>query len=290
MGLTARLFLFIYLVGALLLNSCHQVSSQLKSKPMGERVNGLRLYSEGPNCWNGALLKTGLVHSVRFVPKGEYWFWMQSHYCRQLSLNEKPQKGDLGSVFWSGHGHYHSFIYLDDQWVFSKNSPDPKYEYKVQRFEDMFNEGHKSKAKRCWQNNLARQKQNCEFRVAFHRCHPLEKDFFSGDKSIKAWDQMIKPLEEQVFSWTVGDSSLSLGEYEQTVGKLYAILLDIQKSNGKSTDKLKTFRIEALEYRVLGLILADIKVAHMIPKLYPFIQYAYHSQNQKKHYIPLYKD
>ncbi len=290
MGVTVRVLILVYLLGAVLLNSCHPVSPQLKSEPMASRVNNLRLYSEGPNCWNGALLKTGLAHSVRFVPKGEYWFWMKSPYCRELQINEKPQRGDLGSIFWPGQGHYHSFVFVDDEWVFSKNSPDPKYEYKVQRFEDMFFAEHQAKAKKCWQSSFGRQKQTCDFKVVYHRCRPLEKNFFLKDKVVEGWDQKIKPLEEQVFSWTVGDSELSKEEYEQTVGKLHAILLEIQKYDRRQLNKLNKFRHEAIEYRVLGLILADIKVANMIPKLYPLIHYAYQSQDQKKHHVPLNKD
>jgi hypothetical protein len=302
MGLFTRILLFTYLLGAVFLNSCHPVHPESKSVSMGTRVDGLRLYSEGPNCWNGALLKAGLAQSVRFVPKGEYWFWMNSKYCRPLGPKDKPKSGDLGSLFWKDQGHYHSFVYLDNSWVFSKNSPDPKHEYKVQLFEEMFFMDQRKLAKQCWHQGNPTKDSKCDFLTVFHRCKPLENNFFQKGRHISQWDRRIRPLEEQVFLWTTGKSKMSMTEmsmttmsmttmsmtkYEATVKKLYRILREIQTTQKAKLRSRDLFKLEALEFRVIGLILADVKVATMIPKLYPLINYAYRSQAQKKGTVPL---
>lgn len=293
MPLSFRLIIIFYCLGALLLNSCHEVSPEKVNQPIAERIDGLHLYSEGPNCWNGALIKTGIAQSVRFVPKGEYWFWMKSPYCRGLKKDEVPKKGDLGSIFWTGYGHYHSFVFLDKTWVFSKNSPDPKYPYKVQRFEEMFFEEQRPKAKRCWLDSKSRANKSaanglsCDFEVVYHRCKPIEDKFFQVDANMALLDSRVKPLENEVFLWTAGDSQLSLVEYEKTINRLYGILREVQDLNKEHLSKRKKFVMEAMEFRILGLILADIRVATMIPKLYPVIQYAYASQNQKKMHVPM---
>lgn len=257
-----------------------------KTTAVTPELDGLRLSRQGPNCWNAALIKAGLAHAVRYVPKGEYWFWMKSPYCRELRKDEKPQKGDLGSLMWKGHGHYHSFVYLDDQKVFSKNSPDPKYPYKVQSFEEMFFPDQQAKIKKCWSDYHNRGQQPCEFSVVFHRCRPLEKNFYDADPRLTSWDQKLGVLERQVFSWAVNDSTVSEQEYAKVIHKLYRILHEIRELEKQtSSHKLNKFRLEALEFRVLGLLLADTKISAQIPSVFPMVNYAYYLQEQKKEKI-----
>lgn len=287
--MTLRLLIFIFLLGAVFLNSCHPVpgekreekSSFQKKQSIVKRINNLQLKTLGPNCWNGALIKTGLVQSVRFVPKGEYWFWMNSPYCRKLEVTEKPQKGDLGSLFWPIRGHYHSFVFLDSQYVFSKNSPDPKYKYQVQAFEEMFYREYQSKAKKCWKDYQQSNKKECDFEVQFHRCKPMEAEFFTTDAKLLGWDKRTIPLEEKVFSWVVGDKSMNLGAFEQTIENLYGILGEVQRDLKNVMNKNRKFKLEAMEYRLMGLILSDIRIASTSKKLNPIINQIYKMQSGK---------
>lgn len=294
MEITVRFLIFIFLLGAVFLNSCHPVpdtrqESQegVKKQSIVKRIDKLQLKTLGPNCWNGALIKTGLVHSVRFVPKGEYWFWMNSPYCQKLKSTEKPQKGDLGSLFWPNRGHYHSFVFLDSQYVFSKNSPDPKYKYQVQAFEEMFHSEYQSKAKKCWKNYQksysSNSKKDCEFEVQFHRCRPIETDFFLTDTKLLNWDKKIIPLEEKVFSWVAGDKIVNLELFEQAIVNLYDILGEIQKElkDELISNKNRKFKLEAMEYRLMGLILSDIRIASTSKKLNPIINQIYKMQSGK---------
>lgn len=289
MEMTLRLLIFIFLLGAVFLNSCHPVPGEKREKQedlqrkqsIVKKINKLQLKTLGPNCWNGALIKTGLAHSVRFVPKGEYWFWMNSPYCRKLTTLEKPQKGDLGSLFWPNRGHYHSFVFLDSNFVFSKNSPDPKYKYQVQAFEEMFHREYQSKAKKCWKDYQQINKKDCDFEVQFHRCKPMEADFFTTDTKLLSWDKKIIPLEEKVFSWVVGDKSISVEVFEQTIESLYGILGEVQKDLKIVMNKNRKFKLEAMEFRLMGLILSDIRIAATSKKLNPIINQIYKMQSGK---------
>lgn len=293
MEVILRFLIFIFLLGTVFLNSCHPVPVEYQER-QGElkrqtkqsiikRINKLQLRTMGPNCWNGALIKTGLAHSVRFVPKGEYWFWMNSPYCRKLNTAEKPQKGDLGSLFWPNRGHYHSFVFLDSQYVFSKNSPDPKYKYQVQAFEEMFHSEYQSKARKCWMDYQRSFKKDCDFEVQFHRCKPIETNFFLADTKLVSWDKKIIPLEENVFSWVAGAKSIRLEVFEQTIESLYGILGEVQKDLKRepTSNKNRKFKLEAMEYRLMGLILSDIRIASTSKKLNPIINQIYKMQSEK---------
>lgn len=291
MEMTLRFLIFIFLLGAVFLNSCHPVPGERqerqgditkqKKSTIAKKINKLQLKTLGPNCWNGALIKTGLAHSVRFVPKGEYWFWMNSPYCQKLKAIEKPQKGDLGSLFWPNRGHYHSFVFLDSQYVFSKNSPDPKYKYQVQAFEEMFHSEYQSKARKCWKDYQTNFKKECDFEVQFHRCKPIEAEFFMTDPKLLSWDKKIIPLEGKVFSWVAGEKNISLDIFEQTIESLYGILGEVQKDLKSVMNKNRKFKLEAMEYRLMGLILSDIQIASTSKKLNPIINQIYKMQSRK---------
>lgn len=265
---------------------------------MGVRIDGLRLTKAGPNCWNGALLKAGLINSVRFVSNAEYWFWMNSPYCRQLGPHEEKQRGDLGSLFWRGQGHYHSFVYIDGKWVFSKNSPETKYPYEVQRFEAMFPRETRQSLKDCRGDKAAEggeagngfrtgkvSKNLCPYRVIYHRCRPLEEGFYRGHPEASKLHQEILPLEEQIFDWTTGRSSLTQGEYGQLIEKLSKRLKRVEMLLQNYDAKSAPMPLKALEYRLLGLLLADVYAGQQTPTLFSAISSAYQKQKQKKKFI-----
>ncbi len=301
MDMAIRYWIFIFLLGSLVLSSCHPVpfqktasdkktlipSEKIQTLSVAKKIDGLQLKTLGPNCWNGALVKAGLIHSVRFVSKGEYWFWMNSPYCRKLNSSEKPQRGDLGSLFWPDRGHYHSFVFLDSKWVFSKNSPDPKYRYEVQRFEDMFYMHYKNKAQKCWQDFQSRSQENCEFDVQFHQCRPVEEGFYKTDSKVVAWDAKIKLLEEKVFLWVSGKANTRLETFERTIGDLYDIWREVQIESKNEFSKTRKFKLEALEFRLIGLMLSDVEIAQSSKKLNPILNQIYKLQLSKSPQLSL---
>lgn len=295
-----RQFKVLFILNVLLLCSCKPILSyreqaeaktpaKTSSSPQSidelesPKINGLKLIKEGPNCWNGALIKSGLIHSVRFVPKAEYWFWMNSQYCKKLDNNEKPQRGDLGSLFWEGKGHYHSFIYQNHDWVFSKNSPDPKYDYKIQKFEEMFFSDYQQKAKKCWNDLMKNGTSDCKYTVQFHRCRPIEAQFYTSDKQLSQWDRKISKFENIIFSWVSGKQSIGLFEYEKTIFELSKTLTSVQKRlNTPNLDSNLKFKISAMEFRIMGLIMSDIKITKLSARLHPIIIDIYKQQKEKQ--------
>lgn len=282
MEISVRVLIFVFLLGAMMLNSCHPIRPNPENKQnISKKIDSLQLRTLGPNCWNGALIKAGIVHAVRFVPKGEYWFWMNSPYCRKLGKLEKPQKGDLGSLFWPTKGHYHSFVYLDSHWVFSKNSPDPKYKYQVQAFEEMFYPSYQKKAKKCWNSIHANLKNDCEFELQYHRCRSLETTFNKSDKKLVEWDRKVTPLEEAVYLWTTGESKVRPSDFEGTILDLFKIFEEVHVELKAESDKQRKFKLQAMEYRLIGLMLSDLNIASTSKKLFPIISQIYKLQSTK---------
>lgn len=248
---------------------------------ISKKIDGLKLKTQGPNCWNGALIKSGINQSVRFVSRSEYLFWMKSPYCRELEANEKLQSGDLGSLFYNQNDLYHSFVYIDKEKVFSKNSPDSKFPYQYQKFEDMFFKESQSLAKKCWSNIIQNRRLKCDYKVMFHRCEPIEDNLFQLEKDISKIDAKIKSLEEHVYAWISGDTKITKELYSNTVVSLYRYLLELQNLEKTKLSDHRKFIINALEFRVLGLILSDIEISLKIPSLFPIVNYAYQVQANK---------
>jgi hypothetical protein len=227
------------------------------------------------------------VDSIRFVSKGEYWFWMNSDYCRTLPVEEPLQNGDLVSLIWDGLGHYHSFVYINNQFVFSKTSPSAQYAYRVQSFEEMFSIDQRALAKGCWPLSAHRSGQSCSLGMVFHRCRALNNDFYQSHRDLSMIDLQLKNLEGMIFEWVAGKAEDKVKQYKKAVLDLYGLLSQLQLLEVKTRNKEKLFKLEALEYRVLGLILADVNGARSVSDVYPYLNYAFQVQQAKKKTVPL---
>lgn len=256
--------------------------SGLAQRSQIQELDNLKLKTEGPNCWNAALMSAGLARSIRFVSKGEYWFWMQSKYCRALSEHDTLQSGDLGSLTWSGHGHYHSFVFDKKDKVFSKTSPSPKFPYRLQTFEEMFSSPNKAWVKNCLPLKPSGTNKGCAVGIAFHRCLPIENNFFESSSELASWDLKLKSIEQFIALWAIGSEKATLDQYEKTIYQLYRILRQIQEKKSAAKDQLIKFKYQAIEYRTLGLILSDVGGAKKAPKVYPYLNYAYQVQDNHK--------
>lgn len=279
LGIIAGAFIFISLSFSQKFSK-YDFSSSIQEKAI-KRIDHLKLIKKGPNCWNGALIKAGLIDSIRLVSLSEYWFWMDSPFCSKVGINEPLQKGDLGSIFWKGIGHYHSFIYIDSDWVFSKNSPDPKHEYKIQKVEDMFSNQSRMSVKKCWNRTVQTNQSECQFHVEYHRCNPIDSAFFYEDKEMSLWMKKVTPLEEIVFQWVSGQGNVTIEDYSKVLVKLNDILFEIKSKKRVGLNQLKKFKLEALEYRLLGLILSDIDISRSNSNVYKIISSAYKIQKEK---------
>lgn len=80
----------------------------------------------GPNCFNAALVFSGILSNLRGSTADEIEFYMKEPLCRKKAKSESPEAGDLGLIS-RGAAHQkpfvsHAFIYLSDDFVFEKSS------------------------------------------------------------------------------------------------------------------------------------------------------------------------
>ena len=156
----------------------------------------------------------------------------------------------------------------------------------VQSFSDMFSESGQKEIIKCWPRGLDQPKSQCEIDLIYHRCRPLEGDFFAVDPKLSLWDSRLKKAEEVTYNHVTGDRRSTLNDYEKELWKLREILVEIKEEGRNAGDKLKKFKLESLEYRTLGLILANVEIYRERPSLYPLVDYAYRLQEMKKKSVP----
>lgn len=248
-------------------------------------LQGLVLQKEGPNCWNSALINAGIIDSIRYVSQAEYWFWMNSPYCARVSPTKELRTGDLGAMIWPRKGHLHSFTYINDKMVFSKNSPSTEHPYKTQAFEAMFFPAFQANAKKCGVRPQSSKKEGgtCRYEIIYHRCDAIEAGFYSKDPQLRLMDQQIKKYEGQVKQWVQGGSAISNEEYARVIEGLYAQWMILKRhALPKEIPSDLAFRRRAMELRLVGLLLSDTYVAQSIPRLRPLVRAAYDFQVAQK--------
>lgn len=164
-----------------------------------------KVQSYGPNCWNAALIGSGIVKTTRMVTKPEMWFWLNSKQCDPVRGSESLRPTDVGSLFCREiDGHFHSFLRLDDKTVFDKRNSAKESSYKVQSFDNMLKEN----------------KCDSELDIAYHRCEPLPENFYSKHKKLKAMEYRLMGLLSTDFDYLPKRSSVPyVSENTQAVVK-----------------------------------------------------------------------
>ena len=77
--------------------------------------------ADGPNCFNTALVSSGLVPVFRHSTAQEINFWITSPLCRAVKSGEPRMPGDLIYIHGKGTGAIHAMTYISPTLVFSKN-------------------------------------------------------------------------------------------------------------------------------------------------------------------------
>lgn len=102
--------------------------------------HGTRAGRWGPNCWNAALVVSGMLAAPRFTSPEEMSFWMDSPYCRVLGSGETPLPGDIIAVRDRDGAEVHGFIHLTAELSFSKNYLTAAAPYELQSPEAVYAE------------------------------------------------------------------------------------------------------------------------------------------------------
>jgi hypothetical protein len=214
---------------------------------------------------------------------------MNSDYCKALPASERPRTGDIGSLFWKHWGNYHSFMRIDDDRVFSKNSPESRDKYQVQSYENMFFDNYKKMAKMCKGSEQNLKDKGCEFTVVYHRCHSIEDDFFSKISEIKKSSEQVDEIESQLSKWMV--NPISLTEKEVT-GAFEALGKQLNQIRALSLSGKAEFARKALEYRIIGLLQTDLNGNRnaLTREASAAVEHAYEIQTKERSHVPLNPD
>ncbi|MBT4760568.1 MAG: hypothetical protein HOO06_02620 [Bdellovibrionaceae bacterium] len=208
----------------------------------------------GPNCWNSALNVVGANVSVRSTTKPEFWFWMKSPFCKKLGPDDKLKKGDVGSLFWKNLGNYHSFINLNEKYVFSKDSPGLDDKYEIKRYEEMFHETKRRYAQRCRGTEYYLKKINCELEIVYHRCEALPLEFMLGNELLSQLLTDISGYEDTIEKYVRTNDHQMIPLISSAFEKLGLRLVDLL--NVKYTGN-EEFMRKAITHRIVGNLLVN---------------------------------
>jgi hypothetical protein len=75
----------------------------------------------GPNCFNGALVVSGLMSNLRYTSGDEMHFWMTSPLCKERKAGEARQPGDVIVISSKEKRETHGFVHISENLSFSKN-------------------------------------------------------------------------------------------------------------------------------------------------------------------------
>lgn len=220
-----------------------------------DRLSNLKIESYGPNCWNSALLVSGLTDAVHYTDQSEFWLWMNSPYCKALPPESQLEYGDIGSVFSAKSGHFHSFMRINDDTLFQKAGPESSLTWGTDKYESILFPQFFSEATRCKGNESTMAKKGCAFQVIYHRCQPIPSDFYSRHRDMTTLLNNIKSAENRLLAWMKADPSISKEDYYAEIEKLAPILESLlaMRFTGQ-----KEFARKALAFRVAGLIFTDV--------------------------------
>jgi hypothetical protein len=124
--------------------------------------------TDGPNCWNLALVMSGAVPALRYSTPEEMAFFMNSALCRKLGPEEKHEPGDVGAIRINGE-ELHGFMWISDDIVFSKNGSSLRSTYEVQSKDGMLKIYNDDQTADC----KAKKLEKCDIRVETMRCQSM---------------------------------------------------------------------------------------------------------------------
>lgn len=131
--------------------------------------------SNGPNCWNLALVMKNILPALRYSSAEEMNFYMTSPLCRQLNDGEEKIPGDVGAIrqaSYTGPAEYHGFIYVSEDVAYSKNGFDKHNPYSLMPLDDVFKIYQVDESKDCRKNELSLE---CGTGTAYFRCMSMEE-------------------------------------------------------------------------------------------------------------------
>jgi len=132
--------------------------------------------SYGPNCYNLALVMSGILPSLRHSTSEEISYYMQPPLCSQLSSDEIKIPGDIGLIRFSNKDEVHAFIHISDKLVYSKNGVDTDSPFSIQKAENVNNKYINNNIKTCQEIQKKKPSpRKCEIDTEYYRCISMEE-------------------------------------------------------------------------------------------------------------------
>ncbi len=228
---------------------------QFEQRQIIDRLTNTTIKSFAPNCWNSALMVSGFTNSIRYTSDAEFWHWMNSSYCEALPQNASLRYGDIGSVYNWKRDHFHSFMRINDNLLFQKGSPRVDKTWGTFQYESILHPEFYEEANRCKGNEATMIRNNCDFRVVYHRCRPAPDNFYSQYQELSTIDVELKLIEDRMQIWMTNHSPELREQFYQDLIRLSKLLnqVDSKRYSGE-----KEFARKALAFRIAGNIFIDI--------------------------------
>lgn len=140
------------------------------------RLQGSNAKTEGPNCWNLALVMKGILPHLRFSSPEEMSFYMRPPLCRALRPNETKMPGDIGAIRTVSDNEVresHGFIYISEDVAFSKNGTHASAPYMLQSLENVYQTYQVPNQNECRGNQISTS-SSCENGTSFYRCTSMQ--------------------------------------------------------------------------------------------------------------------
>lgn len=137
-------------------------------------LDGTSSYTDGPNCWNGAIYAAGVVPSLRMFHPDE-WLYHLKNNCFPVA---KPSPGDVGRIY-SDQAEVHGFIYLGPDEVFAKHGEQTQWGYRLMSTAEMLDSYERSRNCRINRD----YSPECYHQMQYYRCEGISQEA-----------QLLKPL------------------------------------------------------------------------------------------------
>ncbi|MGE3974846.1 MAG: hypothetical protein AB7F59_10005 [Bdellovibrionales bacterium] len=109
-------------IGWFLLSTLASQAQQLSPAVQSfmNKMNGVELLGDGPNCWGTALALGGLTSAVRYATFDEITFWMNSPLCQKI-LPADASTGDI-LIIREGFTEKHAALVITKDLIFEKQA------------------------------------------------------------------------------------------------------------------------------------------------------------------------
>jgi hypothetical protein len=109
------------------------ISPRIAQQLVGTFSNG-----GGPNCWNLALLSSGLTRGIYGVRSEEMTLWTRSPLAHRVGLGERRLPGDMVVIRLANQEEWHAAIWVSENLVFTKNGAGEGKPYRLMDLAEMY--------------------------------------------------------------------------------------------------------------------------------------------------------